>query len=225
VLGRIVELAAPAPNWRVLDVATGTGHTAFALSSRVASVVAIDLTEEMLTVARAEADRRGTRNITFETGDVHNLRYGSGTFDLVTCRRAAHHFSDLPRALAEMRRVLVAGGRLIIDDRSVPEDEWVDGTMNRLDKLHDRSHVRQYRAREWLRLLETSGFDVYAIEPYTQHRPLTSLTAGVGAAEVAEIRSIIDGLDPQQRAKLNLDLVGGEPHSDHWYVLLMAIPS
>lgn len=221
----MVELAAPLPGWSVLDVATGTGHTAFALASRVASVVAIDLTEAMLEVARAEAARRGIANVTFATGDVHDLQFPNASFDLVTCRRAAHHFSNLPRALAEMRRVLVPGGRLIIDDRSVPDDDWVDATMNRLDTLHDRSHVRQYRAREWLRLLETNGFDVYAVEPYSQHRPLTSLTNGVAPEDTVEIHAIIDGLDTEQRRRLRLDSVDGELHSDHWYVLLMAIPN
>jgi len=103
-------------------------------------------------------------------------RFPAGTFHLITCRRAAHHFSQIQQALAEMGRVLRVGGRLVIDDRSVPEDDFVDACMNELDRYHDESHVREYRPSEWRRLLEGQGFKVEALEPYTKHRALTSFT-------------------------------------------------
>jgi ubiquinone/menaquinone biosynthesis C-methylase UbiE len=221
-LQRVLELAAPQAHWSALDIATGTGHTALALAPHVASVIGIDLTPRMLAEAERLRVERGATNVAFQTGDVHQLDFSDASFDLVTCRRAAHHFSDIGRALGEMRRVLRPQGRLIIDDRSVPENDFVDGCMNALDRLHDESHVRQYRPSEWRRMLAEAGFVVHEVEPYTQHRPLTALTDGVSPQNVARIRDILASLDEAQRKALNLAGVDGRPYLNHWYVLIAA---
>ena len=57
-LERLVELAKPQPAWRVLDVATGAGHTAYAFAPHVARVWATDITEEMLALVRDEIEKR-----------------------------------------------------------------------------------------------------------------------------------------------------------------------
>lgn len=222
VLQRVVELCAPQPHWSVLDIATGTGHTALALAPHVASVIGIDLTPEMLAEAERLQAERSVTNVHFRTGDVHYLPFADATFDLVTCRRAAHHFSDIGRALREMRRVLRRDGRLVIDDRSVPEDDFVDACMNALDRLHDASHVRQYRPNEWRHMLEAQGFVIEVVEPYTKHRPLTALTQGVSSENISKIDAVLAKLDARQRSALNLLDVGGELHLNHWYVLVAA---
>lgn len=223
VLDRVVELAQPRAYCRVLDVATGTGHTAFALAPHVSHVVAVDITPEMLAEGCKLRDDRGIANVTFQLASASNLPYAAESFDVVTCRRAAHHFSDISRALGEMRRVLKTGGRLVIDDRSVPEDDVVDVTMNRLDALHDRSHVRQYRPSEWSRMLNEAGFGVETIEPYTRHRPLSSLTGNATAADAAEIHAIVASLAEQQRSAMNVVEIDGEVYSNHWYVMVAVV--
>jgi len=222
VLARVVSLAAPGPEWIVLDIATGTGHTAFALASHVRMVVGTDLTPEMLREAKTLRATKGLVNVTFALAEVHCLPFASDTFHLIACRRAAHHFSGIQRALCEMGRVLRAGGRLVIDDRSVPEDDFVDTCMNRLDRYHDPSHVRQYRPSEWQRLLEGQGFSIEAIEPYTKHRPLTSFTGKASPEGVRGIQATIAGLSSAQREALNLREVNGEPFLNHWYCTLVA---
>lgn len=222
VLARIVELAQPQPRWTALDIATGTGHTALAFAPHVASVIGFDLTPEML----AEADKlrasRGISNVSFREGDVHALPFPDTSFDLVTSRRAPHHFSNIKLALGEMKRVLRPAGRLVIDDRSVPEDDFVDACMNELDWYHDESHVRQYRPSEWQTMLKDVGFMVEFVELYTKHRPLTSLTRDVGEENVRKIHARLDALNEQQRQALNLAEVNGELYINHWYVLLAA---
>jgi ubiquinone/menaquinone biosynthesis C-methylase UbiE len=222
VLARVVALAQPEHDWDALDIATGTGHTALALAPHVRSVIGTDLTPEMLAQAEQLRLQRGVTNVEVRVADVHALPFADGAFHLVTCRRAAHHFSAIATALREMHRVLRPSGRLLIDDRSVPEDDFVDRTMNELDRLHDASHVRQYRPSEWQRLLTEAGFTIDAIEPYQKHRPLSALTAGVSADDVARIHAVLDALDAAQRAAFNLLEVNGEPHLTHWYVLLAA---
>lgn len=222
VLSRLIEYARPQAGWRALDIATGTGHTAFALSPHVREVVALDLTPAMLDEARGLAAEHGITNVRFVLGDAHELPFGDAFFELVTCRRAPHHFNDLPRALREMRRVLVPDGRLVIDDRSVPEDDWIDAIMHELDTLHDRSHVRQYRPSAWRRLVEDAGFKVESAEPYVKHRPVRSLTDRVDPEDVAKIHEILDGLSAEEKAKLNLIETEGERYSNHWYVMIAA---
>lgn len=223
VLGRLVELARARPDMHVLDVATGTGHTAFALAPHVSKVIAADITPEMLDEGRKMNEELQAANVIFELADVHDLPFGDGTFDIVTCRRAAHHFKDIVRAVQEMRRVLKAGGRLVIDDRSVPADDFVDATMNRLDKLHDRSHVREYRPAEWARMLTEAAFDVEVIEPYTRHRPLSSLTGKAESEDVEKILAAIASLTESERAAMNVVKKDDEIYTNHWYVMAVGI--
>lgn len=139
----------------VLDVATATGHTAFALAPFAASVVGVDLTPEMLEEARRNNPHP---NVTFVAGDAEALPFPDAAFDVVTCRIAAHHFPDVARFLAEAHRVLKPGGRAVIIDNVVPEDDTLDRFINEIDKLRDPSHVRAYRISEWEAFLKDTGF-------------------------------------------------------------------
>lgn len=222
VLATVVRLAAPRPDWVALDIATGTGHTALALAPHVTSVVGIDLTPAMLAEAERLRAERGVENVVFREGDVHHLPFAECSFDLVTCRRAAHHFSDIALALREIKRVLRPGGVVVIDDRSVAEDDFVDRFMNQLDWYHDESHVREYRPSDWRRMMAECGLVVETLETSTRHRPLTAFTDGVSAGNVAKIHAMLDALTEDQRSALHLTDVGGEPFLDHWYVLIAA---
>ena len=227
VLDRLVELAHVQPTDRVLDVATGTGHTAFAFAPQAREVIATDITPEMLAEAKklkAELGMRAQR-VAIRLADAHDLPFEDESFDVVTCRRAAHHFSDIRRALREMCRVLRSDGRLVIDDRSVPEDDFVDVTLNHLDWLHDHSHVRQYRPSEWRSMMHAAGCNVDALELYTLSRPLSAFTNGVEPESVAEIERIIAGLNEAQRAALNVTEKDGEVHLNHWYVMVVSVKS
>jgi SAM-dependent methyltransferase len=220
VLDRVVELAAPQPSDLALDVATAAGHTAFALAPRVRAVVGIDITPEMLAEAGKLRARNGLISVHLALASVYSMPFADAAFDIVTCRRAAHHFEEIGRALAEIRRVLRPGGRLVVDDRSVPEDDFVDAMMNRLDTLHDASHVREYRQSEWREMLASAGFTLETIEGFVRHRPLSSLTDGASADDACEVHRIIASLDDEQRAALNVDERDGVTYSDHWYVIM-----
>jgi ubiquinone/menaquinone biosynthesis C-methylase UbiE len=223
VLAWVVERAQCQAHWRALDVATGTGHTAFALAPHVGHVTGVDLTPEMLAEARGLQARNGLRNVTFAVADVHRLPFASDSFDLVTARRAPHHFSDVRHALVEMRRVLRPGGRLVIDDRSVPEDDEVDAIMNRLDVLHDESHVRQYRPSEWRAMLAEAGFRIESLEPFSLLRPLSQLKRDASAASAAEIDRVMAALTERQRSVMQVTHRDGQLHHLHFFVMIAAV--
>ena len=139
-LSRLVELLDPKPNEIALDVGTGTGFTAMEIAHRVSRVVAIDITEEMLQQARKLAAERGILNIQFEKGDALEVPYNESSFDVVTTRRAAHHFVDVGKFLGEAARVLKDGGRLGIDDMSPPQG--AKEFTNRIEILRDKTHTK-----------------------------------------------------------------------------------
>lgn len=222
VLKRVIQLAIPRVDSLALDIATGSGHTAAALAPRVAGVVCVDITRKMIAEAEKLTLELGIDNMRFCLADTHALPFHDRTFNIVTCRRAAHHFSNITQALGEMKRVLRSDGRLIVDDRSVPEDDFVDSCLNELDRLHDASHVREYRPSQWRRLLEASGFIVDLIEPYSKHLPLTSLTTHVSPKNTERIHAIVNDLTDEQKRAMNVVAIDGEIHLNHWYVMLSA---
>jgi ubiquinone/menaquinone biosynthesis C-methylase UbiE len=221
-LEQLRALASPEPDWAVLDIATGTGHLALALAPNVARVIGLDLTPQMLAEAENLKVQRGVENVEFRAGDVHSMPFGADAFDLVTCRRAPHHFSRIKKALQEIHRVLKPGGCLVIEDRSIPDNDFVDATMNELDRLHDMSHVREYRASEWRDMLVGAGFSVERMEPFTEHRPLTSLTDRVGARDVKKIEEIISAMTAHEKELMNVREVDGQLYVNHWFIKIKA---
>src|SRR5215510_2475389 len=109
-LSRLVELVKPQRSWRVLDVATGAGHTALAFAPHVAKVTATDVTDEMLAEARKLAKARGVANVRTLHARAEDLPFPDASFDLVVCRLAAHHFDNVALFASEAFRVLMPEG-------------------------------------------------------------------------------------------------------------------
>ena len=115
-LGVLIELIKPRPEWHVLDVGTGAGHTALTFAPHVAHVIASDLTGQMLAKAAELAETRGLTNIKTRAADAESLPFDDASFDLVTCRLAFHHFPNSHQAISAFARVLKTGGRLGFSD-------------------------------------------------------------------------------------------------------------
>jgi demethylmenaquinone methyltransferase/2-methoxy-6-polyprenyl-1,4-benzoquinol methylase len=121
---RLLDLAAPRPGTRALDLATGTGDIAFALAARGARVVGLDITFRMVELARTKAtfDLRVPR---FLVGDMLALPFPSGSFDVVTTGYGLRNVPDLTTAIDEIGRVLSPGGQLLSLDFNRPSNRIV----------------------------------------------------------------------------------------------------
>ena len=155
----LFRLAQPTAEMCVLDVATGGGHTALRFASAVKEVVATDLTQAMLIAAQNHILPQAT-NVRFELADAEQLPFNDGSFDLVTCRIAAHHFHDIFRFVQESARVLKLGGKLIVQDQVVPDDPLDAEYLNAFEMLRDPSHVRILSQIEWRNNFLDAGFEV-----------------------------------------------------------------
>jgi demethylmenaquinone methyltransferase/2-methoxy-6-polyprenyl-1,4-benzoquinol methylase len=136
---RLIDLAAPRPAARALDLATGTGDIAFALAARGARVVGLDVTFRMIELARAKAlggagVGRPARTepapfpqqpITFLVGDMLALPFPSGSFDIVTTGYGLRNVPNLTVAIEEIGRVLSPGGQLLSLDFNRPANPIV----------------------------------------------------------------------------------------------------
>jgi demethylmenaquinone methyltransferase/2-methoxy-6-polyprenyl-1,4-benzoquinol methylase len=106
-----------------LDACCGTGDLALELAARVGpegTVVGCDFSERMLDAARAKAERRGAAGVRFEWADALELPYSDASFDAATIGFGARNLADLDRGLAELRRVVRPGGRLVILEITQP---------------------------------------------------------------------------------------------------------
>ncbi len=159
-LGHLLVMAQPEPHWRVLDVATGGGHTALTFAPFVAGVVASDLAPAMLEQAEAHIRAQNVRNVTYREAAADDLPFADESFELVTCRIAAHHFPDALRFMQESARVLRPGGRLLLQDQMLPVHRpsaaWVDD----LERRRDPSHNRAYSETGWRHLFARAGLRV-----------------------------------------------------------------
>jgi ubiquinone/menaquinone biosynthesis C-methylase UbiE len=166
-LPRMVELAGLGAGDRLLDIGTGTGHTALAFADGGVDVVGLDMTRAMLDQARGLAVQRGLAFAAVQSY-AERLPFADGSFDGVACRYCAHHFDDNPLAIREMGRVLRPGGVLIFVDHVAPEDDEADVFVNRLDWLRDPSHNREPRLSEYERWFADAGLTIDHIEPFRE---------------------------------------------------------
>jgi ubiquinone/menaquinone biosynthesis C-methylase UbiE len=171
-LDRLVEITQPQTDWLLLDIATGGGHTALKFAPLVARVTAVDIAAQMLQEAAAFIASKGSQNVTFALADAEDLPFDDGSFDLVTCRIAPHHFPGCARFVHEAKRVLrgprfgdrQAGGSLLVQDNTRPEDPDAARYIDAFERVRDPSHNRAYAESEWLEMFQEAGLEVVHTE-------------------------------------------------------------
>jgi ubiquinone/menaquinone biosynthesis C-methylase UbiE len=181
-LERLLAMAAPEPAWTVLDVATGGGHTALAFAPYVTHVIATDLVPDMLDAARRFLHTQTGAQISFAVADAEDLPFASGTFDLVTCRIAPHHFRDAARFVRASARMLrpadpghgESGGMLLVQDHLLPDDRAAAQYIDAWERLRDPSHHRAFTEDEWTGMLLDAGLQHVQVEQVTKQHEFLS---------------------------------------------------
>jgi SAM-dependent methyltransferase len=168
-LDLIVEWAAGART--ALDVASGGGHVARRLREAGLEVVSCDPAPGMSpdVVCRAE-----------------DLPFADGSFDIVACRVAAHHFDDVEATVREM-------GRVARDLVLIVDNLWTSNAAEEADRVRDPSHVRNYTEAEWRQLFAAARLEVeeartmersILLEPWLER-------AGCGGEDAERVRGLL----------------------------------
>lgn len=118
----------------LLDIGTGTGRILEVLGPRAQTGTGLDLSREMLAVARSKLDRAGLHNCSVRQGDMYRLPWPPRSFDTVVFHQVLHYAEDPAGAVAEAARVLRPGGRLVVVDFAP----------------HDRAELREAHAHRHL---------------------------------------------------------------------------
>jgi ArsR family transcriptional regulator len=114
-----------APRGRYADLGVGDGLLTLMLSEVASQVTAVDLSRSMLDALLARARRRKVYNIETVEGDIEALPLPDASHDVAVLSQALHHARDPRTALAEARRILVPGGRLLVLDLLAHGEDWV----------------------------------------------------------------------------------------------------
>ena len=150
----------------VLDVACGPGIVACAFAEKTHHVTGIDIVPAMIEQAMSLQKKRKLNNVSWETGDVSELPFPDDSFSIVTSRYSFHHLENPGMVLSEMTRVCCSGGKVVLIDVMVAEDQQKAKQFNRMEKLRDPSHVRALPLSEMKTLFHDVGLPSTEIYHY-----------------------------------------------------------
>jgi len=153
-----------APYRWAVDIGTGAGFTAFAMAEVSERVIASDITQPMLRQAGRISGERGLPNVGLVQNAAEALPFADASLDLITSRKAAHHFRDFEAALDEAQRALRPGGSLVMADTVAPEDDDMARWQNEVELRRDFSHVEDRKVSVIRQMLADRGFEVVGSE-------------------------------------------------------------
>jgi SAM-dependent methyltransferase len=170
-LDLLVAWCEPGEGVRALDVATGGGHVARRLREVGCEVLSLDPAPGMrpTVVARAE-----------------EIPFADGSFDVVACRIAPHHFDDVGAAMLEMARV--SSDRVVVEDNLFTSEAFEEA-----ERLHDPTHVRCYSEQEWRTFFAEAGLEVEASQTFERWLDVEAWLSRVETpeADAARVRELL----------------------------------
>ena len=138
---------------RILDVGCGNGNLFSFLSNEQYELFGIDFSENMI----AEAKKSFSEKASFFVADAEELPFADNTIDIITCNASFHHYVHPNTVLAEMKRILKDGGKLLIGDPYPPF--VIRPIMNLLTKYSDKGDYHFYGIAEMKKLLVNNGLE------------------------------------------------------------------
>ncbi|WP_428246344.1 ArsR/SmtB family transcription factor [Ferrovibrio sp.] len=128
----------------LLDIGTGTGRLLEVLAPHFERAIGVDLSREMLAVARTNLERAGIRNAQVRQADMYNLPLPAQSFDVAIVHQVLHYADEPAKAINEAARVLRPGGQLIVVDFAPHDLEFL-----RKDHAHRRLGFSDAEVRQW----------------------------------------------------------------------------
>lgn len=123
-----------------MDVACGSGEFSIFCAQRIESVQGVDISDNMIALAKKQATSSGTSNARFICHQVEKIPFDDQTFSAVICKSAFHHFDDCQKIFQEMLRCLKPGGKISVQDIVAYDNNNADSYFEKLEKIIDRSH-------------------------------------------------------------------------------------
>ena len=161
---------------RVLDLGTGTGRMLEVVADRVVSGLGIDLSREMLHLARTRLEHNGHRHLRVRHGSINDLDVPAGSYDLTVLHHVLHFLDEPALAIEQAARATVDGGTLLV----------VDFAPHGLEELRDRHAHRRLGIsdQEMAQWCDSAGFEIDLVQHLCVPKPLAdeSLTVSLWRA-------------------------------------------
>ena len=155
----------------LLDLGTGTGRMLELFGPAIERGLGLDMSLDMLSLARTRLDRAGLRHCSVRQGDIYDLAVPANSFDVVIIHQVLHFLDDGGRAIREAARVLAPAGRLLVIDFAPHDLEFL-----REEHAHRRLGFAAETVTQWM---SAAGLDM------TMHRSLTPEPGSDGKVAVS----------------------------------------
>ena len=173
----VERAAGPGPFDRVVDLGTGSGRMLTLLGRRAKMSIGLDLSQQMLNIARSNVSRAGLEKVELRHGDIFATRLPSQSADLVVVHQVLHYLSDPAAAVAEAARLVSQGGRLLIVDFAPHALEFL-----RTEHQHRRLGFADEEMARWLDEAGLQSVEPLSLAPDTEGLTVKIWTGQRGSA-------------------------------------------
>ena len=158
----IVAAAGKGPFGHMIDLGTGSGRMLTLLGTQAGSAVGLDLSRQMLNIARSRVAEAGLKGCELRHGDIHATGLSAGDADLVVVHQVLHYLSEPTAAVAEAARLTAPGGKLLIVDFAPHEHEFL-----RTEHRHRRLGFSDDEMSRWLHGAGLGRIEITTLPPAT----------------------------------------------------------